>query len=54
MRRCDNCYTPLPGRRSHGFVVGSRLLCGRDKVTRTVFVKGERRLKTVPQPGCRA
>lgn len=27
-RRCDNCKTPLRGKKGHGFPVRGRLVCG--------------------------
>jgi hypothetical protein len=35
-RLCDNCKTPLPGRKNHGFVSGRKVLCGRSETLKTI------------------
>lgn len=57
-RTCDECGTPLPGRKGHGLVIRGRLLCGRSKVEKSVRVATPTatdsglRLRVVDTPGC--
>ena len=52
-RVCDNCRTPLSGKKGHGFIIRGRLLCGRAKIEKTVYnSQGTASLKEVKVKGC--
>ena len=53
-RVCDVCGTPLIGKKYHGFVKGSRVVCGREEIEKTLTDEnGYKFLGKTRTPDCR-